>query len=234
MKAFSESKTGSSTLARALVPNASYARLWKFIAIVFLIIGFLAFLERIWTLTSEVHARLTWPVADGKIVSAKQQDDSEPSKRSGSLSGRTRYWVEYEVSFAVPVEQCRTGIIYEGPSESMPCHGIAKTRSTQSTAEVFEWLLKGYRVNQPVKVLWNPMGTGSTDIRIVGESIWLRYNLGRFIISIVWVLGFGVLYVFANKHLAYFSSHPEEEIQEQEAVHAKPKDSKLFTDLDLP
>jgi hypothetical protein len=233
MNASSESKTASSALVRALLPNAGYARLWKFIAGVFLIVGLLSLLERIWTLTSDVHARQTWPVADGKIVSAKQQDDSELAGRSGGLSAHTRYWVEYEVSFAVPVERCRTGIIYEGPSETMPCHGISKTRSTQSAADVFGWLLHGYHVNQPVKVLWDPYGTSSTDISIVGESIWLQYNFGRLIGSIVWVLAFGGLYLLSNKYVLHFSNHPEQEIQEQHAARVKPEDDNELTNLDL-
>jgi hypothetical protein len=170
----------------------------------------LALFERAWTLTADWHARRTWPVANGEIVSAKQQDDKDFSRRYGSLRGRTRYWVEYEVSFAVPAEQCRTGLIQEGPSETMPCRGIVKTRSTQSTSDAFQWLLHGYHLNQPVKVLWDPEGTSRTDIKIVDEPIWLWYNLDRLALSLTWVLGFSALYAFSHNRLAYLKSHPEE------------------------
>jgi hypothetical protein len=195
---------------RALFPNAGSARLWRLVAGFFLLVGVLALFERAWTLTADWHARRTWPVANGEIVSAKQQDDKDFSRRYGSLRGRTRYWVEYEVSFAVPAEQCRTGLIQEGPSETMPCRGIVKTRSTQSTSDAFQWLLHGYHLNQPVKVLWDPEGTSRTDIKIVDEPIWLWYNLDRLALSLTWVLGFSALYAFSHNRLAYLKSHPEE------------------------
>jgi len=195
---------------RALFPNAGSARLWRLVAGVFLLVGVLALFERAWTLTADWHARRTWPVANGEIVSAKQQDDKDFSRRYGSLRGRTRYWVEYEVSFAVPAGQCRTGLIQEGPSETMPCRGIVKTRSTQSTSDAFQWLLHGYHLNQPVKVLWDPEGTSRTDIKIVDEPIWLWYNLDRLALSLTWVLGFSALYAFSHNRLAYLKSHPEE------------------------
>jgi hypothetical protein len=223
-----------SALGRALMGNAGYARFWKLIAGIFLFVGILLVLERVWTLGADIHARQTWPVADGEIVSAKQVDDQDLSRRSGSISGRTRYWIEYEVRFAVPAERCRTGMIYEGPSETMPCHGIIRTRSTQSTGEVFDWFSHGYRLNEPVKVLWNPEGTRSTDVKIAGESIWLRYNFGRLVLSIAWSLGFGTLYVFAQRQIAYFESRAKEgNEEEQRAVQVQPEDNNQLTDLDL-
>jgi hypothetical protein len=154
------------------------------------------------SLYTDWHARRTWPSADGQVVSATQQDDSDLSRRYGSIRGRTRYWVEYEVRFAVPPDRCRTGAIFEGTSPPMPCHGIVKTRSTQSTAEVFQWFVHGYQVNQRVRVLWDPEATGSSDVKIVGEPLWLRYNLNRLTLTVLWVLGFGALFVFSRRRLA--------------------------------
>src|SRR5581483_4228104 len=99
----------------------------------FLLAGILGLLDHAWNISSDLQARHTWPIANGEIVSAEQRDDSNLSLKQSSLSNRTRYWVEYEVRFAAPENQCRTGIIYTGPSETMPCHGIVRTRSTQST-----------------------------------------------------------------------------------------------------
>ena len=198
---------------------------------IFLLAGILALSERVWVLASDLHARHTWPVADGQIVSAKQQDDSE---MPGRLRGHTRYWIEYEVRFALPPERCRTGIIYEGPSESMPCHGIVQTRSRQSTAEVFQWFLHGFHVNEPVKVLWNPEGTASTDVKIAEESIWVRYNFGRLIFSLLWVLGFGTVYLFSRRELLYPARRDEDEGQGQQAyVRDRPDSNDQLTDLDL-
>lgn len=220
-----------SGLMAALMPNAAYVRLWKLMAVIFLLAGALALLERVWVLTADLHARHTWPVADGEIVSAEQKDDAE---LPGRLRGHTRYWVEYEVRFALPEGQCRTGIIYEGSAESMPCHGIVKTRSSQSTGEVFQWFLHGYHVNQPVKVLWNPEGTASTDIKIAGESIWIRYNFGRLIFSVLWVLGFGWLYLFCRSQLTLFERRPPDSGEGQRASgRGVSGENDQLTDLDL-
>lgn len=200
-----------------IISNTGTARLWKVVAGVLLCAGFIGLGERIGTLISDLHARNTWPTADGEILSATQQDDQDLSRRSGSIAGHTRYWVEYEVGIAIPAQQCRTGIIYQGSAATWPCHGIVKTRSTQSTSQLFQWFLHGYHVHQPVKVLWNPVGTSSTEIKIVGESIWLRYNTDRLVLSLLWVLAFGALYAFSSNRLEYFKTHPEEEILPQEA-----------------
>jgi hypothetical protein len=44
----------------------------------------------------------------------------------------------------------------------------------QSTYRAYDWLIHGYHVNERVKVLYNPNGP---EIKIAGESIWLRYNI---------------------------------------------------------
>src|SRR5689334_15688325 len=95
-----------------VLPNAGTARFLKFIAAVLLVVGLLALTERVWTLSSDVYAQKTWPIAAGEIVSATQRDDSSLSTKAGSVTSRTRYWVEYEVSLGIPVERCRTGMIY--------------------------------------------------------------------------------------------------------------------------
>lgn len=216
----------------ALLANSGNARMWKFVAGIFLLAGCLVLTQRIWTLSTDLYARRTWPIADGEIISATQQDDNDLSRRAGSIRGHTRYWVEYEVGFALPKEQCRTGIVYEGPAESRPCHGIVKTRSTQSTAEVFQWLLHGYHVHEPVKVLWDPAGTRSTDIKLAGQSIWLRYNTDRLVLSLLWVMTFGGLYAFSRSRLEYFQNHSEEEVWPQAAEQGSKSDEQL-TSLDI-
>lgn len=207
------------------------ARLWKFVAGLFLLAGLLALTERIWTLAADLHSRNTWPSADGEILSATEQDTN--SSRRGSIRGSTRYWVEYEVGFALPASQCRTGIVYGGPAETTPCHGVVRTRSTQSSSEAFQWLLHGYHVHQPVKVLWDPAGTMSTDIKIAGESIWLRYNTDRLVGSLVWVLAFAALYAFSQSRLKYFKTHPGEENASQVTERGSKSEDRQLTNLDL-
>lgn len=202
------SEPAQQSAGTVLLPNPAYVRMWKLVAGFFLLVGLLALTERLLTLTLDIHARRTWPVAEGSIVHASLQDDTQLSNRAGSIRGRTRYWVEYEVSFAVPMERCRTGLIYEGPGEVMPCHGIVRTRSTQSAAEASAWLRNGYHVNQFVQVLWNPEGTASTDIKIAGQPIGRGYNFGRLTIAILWVIGFGAVYVFMQRRLTTTAPTP--------------------------
>jgi hypothetical protein len=178
-----------------IVPNAGRAGRLAFVAGIFLIVGCLSLSERALTLSADWYARRAWPSADGEVVSATQQDDSDLSRKYGSVRGRTRYWVEYEVRFAVPPERCPTGMISEGAAQLMPCRGVVRTRSTQSSSEVFQWFLHGYQVNQRVRVLWDPEARARADVKIVGEPLGLWYNLDRLALSIVWVLGFGALFV---------------------------------------
>lgn len=217
--------TDESGWLAACFANSAYARIWKAFAGLFLIAGILALLNHGWYISADLQARRTWPTVDGQIVSAEQRDDSNLSLKAGSLSSRTRYWIEYEVKFAATEDQCRTGIIY---SETMPCHGIVRTRSTQSTYRAYEWLLHGHHRGEPVKVLYNPNGP---EVKIVGESIWLRYNFDRLILNIVWVIGFFALYAFAQRRLEYFKNHPEALTNPSQS--SWPGDRDKLTDLNL-
>jgi len=213
----------------ALIPTSGSAGLWKLMAGIFLAAGILGLADRVAIISADLHARRTWPSVDGKILSANQTDDDANPSFKVSLSDRKRYWVEYEVSFAVPEDQCRTGAFYTGPSETMPCLGIIRTRSTQSTSRAYGWLIHGYHVNERVKVLYNPNGP---EIKIAGESIWLRYDVDRLILNVLWVLVFSGLYAFAQRRLRFFRSHPEAQSVPTQAN--SPADDKYkLTDLDL-
>src|SRR4051794_24291121 len=111
-----------------LMPNRGTARLFRLIIRIFLCVFLPAALSQAWDMYAELHARQTWPVAQGQIVSATQRDSKSVR---GSMEKHTRYWVEYEVRFAVPADQCRAGIVY-GEQDPMPCAGIIRTRSTDS------------------------------------------------------------------------------------------------------
>lgn len=222
-------ETDESGWVTTLFPNSGHARLVKVMAGIFLAAGIFGLVDRLATIFADLHARRTWPSVDGEIVSANQTDDDANPSFKVSLSDRKRYWVEYEVRFAVPEDQCRTGMIYTGQSETMPCHGIIRTRSTQSTYRAYDWLIHGYHVNERVKVLYNPNGP---KIKIAGESIWLRYNTNRLMLNGLWVLVFFGLYAFAQRRLSYFRSHPEAEtVPTQPGSPADDRDR--LTDLDL-
>ena len=78
-------------------------------------------------------------------------------------------------------------------------------------------------------MLYNPNGP---EIKIAGESIWLRYNTDRLMISALWVLVFSGLYALARGRLAYFGSHPEDETVPTQASGPSNDRDKL-TDLNL-
>jgi len=222
-------ETDESGWVTTLFPNSGHARLLKVMAGIFLAAGIFGLVDRVATISADMHARRTWPSVAGEIVSANQTDDNANPSFKVSLSDRKRYWVEYEVRFALREDQCRTGMIYTGPSETMPCHGIIRTRSTQSTYRAYDWLTHGYHVNERVRVLYNPNGP---EVKIAGESIWLRYNTDRLMLNAVWVLVFFGLYGFAQRRLAYFRSHPEAETVPTEPGSPADDPARL-TDLDL-
>ena len=211
-----------------LLANSGQARLVKVLAGVFLAAGMLGLADRAWFFSADLHARHTWPTAQGEIVSANQTDDDEQPSFKVSIRDRKRYWVEYEVRFALAEQQCRTGI-YAGSAEPMGCRGMVRTRSTQSSHQAYGWLLHGYHVNQPVTILYSP---DSSQIKIAGEPIWLRYNLERLILNALWVLVFSGVYAFANRREAYLRCHPEAETLTKEP-DCRADDRYKLTDLGL-
>jgi hypothetical protein len=220
----SDGSVGSS----ALFGNEGNARMWRALSGLFLAVGVLALLIHIWDVFADLRARRNWPITDGEIVSAQQRDDSDLSLKTGSISSRTRYWIEYEVRFAVPQDRCMNGISYSGPSGSgTSCSGIVRTRSTQSAHKCYQWLIHGYYPNEPVKVLYNPNGA---DIKIAGESIWLRFNFDRLTVDVLWVLAFGVLYAFSQHRLHYLENHPETKIAQTDP---QSRDKQKLTTLSL-
>lgn len=73
----------------------------------------------------------------------------------------------------------------------------------------------------------------NTDIKIAGESIWLRYNTDRLVASLIWVLAFAVLYAFSQSRLQYFKTHPGAEIAPQVTERGSKSEDRQFTNLDL-
>jgi hypothetical protein len=122
-----------------LMPNRGRARFLRGVARLFLAIGILGSISVGARVISEFHARHSWPIAQG-VVTAK--DVKSNKDMPGNLNRRTNYWIQYEVRFAVPADQCLTGTIYGDERESLPCWGIARTRSTESPATAYQWLMR--------------------------------------------------------------------------------------------
>jgi hypothetical protein len=185
-----------------ILPNRGKAWLFRLVIRIFLGVFLLAALSQAWDIYAELHARQTWPAAPGQIVSATQRDSKGVR---GSAEKRTRYWLEYEVRFAVPVDQCRTGAIY-GEQDPMPCAGMVRTRSTDSPYTVYQWLIHGYALKSRVQVLHDPNGPG---IKIAGESAWLVYCWDK-IFTLTGVLAFFfIAHAVVQRRLEYLETLPE-------------------------
>jgi hypothetical protein len=103
-----------------LLPNRGRARFLRVFIRIFLAVGVLGGLSLICDVYADLHARHTWPVADGEVVSASQKDSKRYS--GGNQHGKAHKVLgEYEVRFAVPADQCKTGTIYDDEQDSMPC-----------------------------------------------------------------------------------------------------------------
>jgi uncharacterized protein DUF3592 len=189
-----------------LLPNRGRARFLRGFIWIFLAVGVLAGLSLIWDVYADLHARHTWPVADGEVVSASQKD-SKGVPGATSTEKHTRYWVEYEVRFAVLADQCKTGTVSADEQDSMPCWGIVRTRSTSSPYTVYDWLIHGYPRNSHVQILHNPNGP---EVKIAGESAWLVYRWDKIFLMSGWLAFFLTFHTIVQRRLEYLETLPED------------------------
>lgn len=189
-----ESLPTPSLLDRVL-PNAATARMVRVVFRIFIAAGILGALNYGWVILSDLRARRTWPAVDGEVISQAQQDSHA---EHGRIRKHTRYWVEYEVRFAVPADRCRTGTVSGTIDDPMPCLATIRTRSTQSPAVVYRWLNRGYRPNAPVTVLYQPDGPG---VKIAGEPVWLRYPWDSIGLLSIWLPLFLVLHAIVQHRM---------------------------------
>src|SRR6266571_9067872 len=177
----------------------------------------------------DLHARHTWPVADGEVVSASQKD-SIVFPGATTTEKHTRYWVEYEVRFAVPADQCKTGTVSVDEQGSMPCRGIVRTRSTSSPYAVYDLLSHGYQRNSHVQILHDPNGP---DVKIAGESAWLVYSWDKIFLILGWLAFFLTLHTIVQRRLEYLETLREDYDAFPSRSSPQPGPDDL-TDLNLP
>jgi hypothetical protein len=188
-----------------LIPNCGVARFYRSVVRIFIAVFALAGVSLLWDVYADLRARHAWPVADGEIVSVSQQD-SKGVPGSTTTDKHTRYWVEYEVRFAVPADQCKTGTIYGSEQDPMPCLGIVRTRSTSSPQTVYEWLTHAYPRNAHVQILHDPNGPGA---KIAGESVWLVYRWDK-IFPLIGILAFLLIVrAIVQRRIEYLENLPE-------------------------
>lgn len=186
-----------------LMPNRGRTQFLRGVARLFLAIGILGSISVGASVFSEFHARHSWPVAQGVVVA----EDVKSNKDSpGNLSRPTNYWIQYEVRFAVPAEQCLTGSIYGDEREPLPCWGIARTRSTDSSATAYGWLMR-HPLNSEVGILHDPNGP---NIKIAGEPFWLVYPVKGILSMSGWMTFFLTFLNITQRRLQFLETLPED------------------------
>ncbi|HEY2460000.1 MAG TPA: DUF3592 domain-containing protein [Candidatus Acidoferrum sp.] len=197
------------SLTARVMPNRATTLLLLIVVRVFLAVALLGALTSGWEIFADLHARRTWPVADGEVIAAVQKDSNqEPLYRGSDPARYTRYWVEYQIRFAVPPDQCNTGTVsLADPPDPMPCQGIVRTRSTRSPAAVYDWLNHGYSQNSRIRVLHDPAGP---RIKIVGESIWLIYRWDKIFILFGFLIFSLAAHTLVHRRMKYLETLPKD------------------------
>jgi hypothetical protein len=153
-------------------------------------LGWIAITARVF---SEFHARHSWPVAQGHVTDVRVKSYTGPSLRDHV----SHYFVEYEVRFAVPAEQCLTGTTLVIDGEPPLCEGIARTRTTDSETLANSWFER-HRFNTAVGVLHDPNGPG---VKIVGEPASLVYPWKEIFGMSGWMIFFGTFFIITQRRL---------------------------------
>jgi len=186
----------------ALMPNRGRTKFLRGAILLFLFIGALAWIVIAVRVFSEFHARHSWPISQGYVTAVH-----EKSYRGPSLRDRTdHYFVEYEVRFAVPAEQCLTGITWVIDREPPLCEGIARTRTTDSQALANSWLGR-HPFNAAVGILHDPNGPG---VKIVGESADLVYPWQEIFGMSGWMIFFLIFFTITQRRLQLLETLPED------------------------
>ena len=161
-------------------------------------LGWIAIAARVF---SEFHARHSWPVAQGYVTDVHVRSYTGPSSKDRV----SHYFVEYEVRFAVPVEQCLTGTTFVMEGKPPLCEGIAHTRTTDSQALANSWFER-HRFNAAVGVLHDPTGPG---VKIVGEPVYLVYPWKDILVMSGWMIFFLTFLIMTQRRLRYLETLPE-------------------------
>jgi hypothetical protein len=184
------------------MPNRGRTRFLRGVARLFLVAGILGCVSVGVSVLSEFHARHSWPVAQGAVVAA----DVKTNKGRSGERRYTNYHVEYEVRFGVPAAQCLTGTTSSDEREPLPCWGIVRTRSTDSSATANDWLMR-HRLNSAVGILHDPNGP---NVKIVGESSWLVYPVKGIFIMFGWMAFFLTFLNITQRRLQFLETLPDD------------------------
>jgi len=169
---------GDSGFLSGLIPNRDRGRFLRAAALLFLAFSAVGYFFLLGELFVEFQARHNWPVARGEVVSCEEKTGEGASRR------RTVYWMECEVRFDVPTDQCLTGTTAADPSDRYPCYGIIRSPSTTSWGVTNGWTNPQF-LSAPKRILHNPRGP---DVKFADESAWLAYRLPNVLMMSAWMM----------------------------------------------
>ncbi len=154
---------------------------------------------------AELYARGHWPVAEARVVNLEEKSDDESHVQPGGSSTRTVYWIEFQVEFAVPVAQCKTGAYWSVPSQ-FPCIGSIHTLPKRSWAEDQD-CARRHPLNYSTQIRHDPAGPG---IKFVDESLWDLYSWQHLVVFLVLLISGLVLHRTAQRRLRYLETLAED------------------------
>jgi len=160
-----------------LITNSDRGRFLRAAVLLFLAFSSVGFLLLTKTFVEEYRARHSWPVARGEVVSCADKT-GEGSRR------KPLYWMECEVRFEVPVDQCLTGTTAAGTREPYPCYGTIRSPSTTAQGTTFGWTNPQF-LSAPKRILHNPNGP---EVRFADEPVWLAYDLANLLMMSGWMI----------------------------------------------
>ena len=161
-----------------LIPNRDRGRFLRAAVLLFLAFSSVGYSLLLAELCAEYQARHNWPVARGEVVSCEEKTGEGVSRR------RTRYWMECEVRFDVPADQCLTGTTAADTRDRYPCYGIVRSPSTSSWGVTNGWTNPQF-LSTPKPILHDPHGP---DVKLADESPWLAYRLLNFVMMSAWMI----------------------------------------------
>jgi hypothetical protein len=198
----SSQSVDDSNFFAALMPNRGRTKFLRGAILLFLFIGAIAWIVIAVRVFSEFHARHSWPIAQGYVAAVHEKSYRGPSLRDHT----DHYFVEYEVRFAIPAEQCLTGTTFVVDREPPLCDGIARTRTTNSQALANSWLER-HPFNAAVEILHDPNGPG---VKIVGESADLVYPWQEIFGMSGWMIFFLIFLTITQRRLQFLKTLPED------------------------
>jgi hypothetical protein len=161
-----------------LIPNRDRARFLRAASLLFLGFSSVGFVLMLHAFVAEFRARHNWPVARGEIVSCEEKTGERMPRR------KTIYWMQCEVRFAVPADQCLTGITAADKREPYPCYGTILSPSTTAWGVTNGWTSPQF-LSTPKRILHDPDGP---DVKLADESAWLAYDLPQFLVMSAWMI----------------------------------------------